>query len=74
MFESDIPWCGGATCLIGTDMSATVGSWLSPVRVGISGAASWLVWLVCVNPSTEESTSYQHLCTHKGQQRPCEAR
>ena len=61
MFESDIPWCGSAMCLIRTDMSAAAGSWLSPVCVGISGVACWLVWSVCVNLSTEGSTSYQCL-------------
>ena len=61
MFKSDIPWCGNATCLIGTDMLAATGSWLSPVCVGISGVACWLVWLVWVNPFTEGRMSYQRL-------------
>ena len=59
VFKSEVPWCGSATCLIRADMSITTRSWSSPVCAGISSVVCWLVWSVCINLSTEGSTSYQ---------------
>ena len=66
VFKSDIPWCGSAICLIGADMLVAAGSQSSPVHVGISSVACWLVWLVCVNLSTKGSMliSLLRLWTH----------